>query len=87
MYASNICKLKLLNNRKLIFPLPKIKTFPLTCLNLHEEISKIDVNIKNMDDDLNITEEKFFIDLKKIIKSSMNLIKTQQQTIITKHHL
>ena len=55
MYASNICKPKLLNNRKLKFPLPKIKTFPLTYLNLHEEISKKDVKIKNMDDDLNIT--------------------------------
>ena len=38
----------------------------MKCLNLHEEISKKDVNIKNMGDDLNITEEKFFIDLKKI---------------------
>ncbi len=66
MYASNICKPKLLNNEKLKFPLPKIKTFPLKCLNLYEEISKKDVNIKNMGDDLNITEEKFFIDLKKI---------------------
>ena len=54
-YLSNIYKPKLLNNRKLKFPLPKIKTFPLTYLNLHEEISKKDVKIKNMDDDLNIT--------------------------------
>jgi hypothetical protein len=55
MYISSIYKPKLLNNRKLKFPLPKIKALPLTNLNLHEEISKKDIKIKNIDDDLNIT--------------------------------
>ena len=44
-------------NKKLKFPLPKIKALPLTCLNLHEEISKRDLKIRNMDDDLNITSK------------------------------
>ena len=53
--SNSIFRHKLLGTRKLKFPLPKIKIFPLTNLNLHEEISKKDVKIKNMDDDLNIS--------------------------------
>ena len=48
-------KPKYLNKKKLNFPMPKSKTVPLTNLNLYEEISKRDVKIKNIDDDLNIT--------------------------------
>ena len=48
-------KPKYLHKKKLNFPIPKSKTVPLTNLNLYEEISKRDVRIKNIDDDLNIT--------------------------------
>ena len=48
-------KPKYLNKKKLNFPMPKSKTVPLTNLNLYEAISKRDVKIKNIDDDLNIT--------------------------------
>ena len=48
-------KPKYLGKKKLNFPMPKSKTVPLTNLNLYEEISKKDVKIKNIDDDLNIT--------------------------------
>ena len=37
------------------FPIPQVKTIPLTNLNLYEEISKKDIKIQNIDDDLNIT--------------------------------
>ena len=48
-------KPKYLNKKKLNFPMPKSKTVPLTNLNLYEALSKRDVKIKNIDDDLNIT--------------------------------
>ena len=54
-YLLNNFKPKKLIIKKLNFPLPKSKIFPLTCLNLNEKINKKDVKIKNMDDDLNIT--------------------------------
>ena len=54
-YLQNNFKPKKLILKKLKFPLPKTKIFPLTCLNLNEKINKKDVKIKNMDDDLNIT--------------------------------
>ena len=54
-YLLNNFKPKQLKNKKLKFPLPKLKAFPLSYLNLNEEINKKDVKIRNMDDDLNIT--------------------------------
>jgi hypothetical protein len=57
-YSLNNFKPKSLIKRKLKFPLIKIKTIPLTNLNLNEEINKKDVKIKNMEDDLNITSNK-----------------------------
>ena len=57
-YSLNNFKPRYLNKQKLKFPLIRIKAFPLTNLNLHEDISKKDVKIKNMDDDLNITSNK-----------------------------
>ncbi len=54
-YFYNTFKPKNLIKKKLSFPMPKCKTIPLTKLNLYEEISKKDVKIKNIDDDLNIT--------------------------------
>ena len=48
-------KPKYLNKKKLNFPIPRSKTVPLTNLNFYGEISKRDVKIKNIDDDLNIT--------------------------------
>ena len=57
-YSLNNFKPRYLNKKKLKFPLIRIKAIPLTNLNLHEGISKKDVKIKNMDDDLNITSNK-----------------------------
>ena len=54
-YLLNNFKPKQLKNKKLKFPLPKLKAFPLSHLNLYEEISKKDLRIRNIDDDLNIT--------------------------------
>lgn len=53
-YLSSTHKPKPLNRKKLKFPFPKIKTIPLSSLNLYEDIGRRDVKIKNMDDDLNI---------------------------------
>jgi len=53
-YLSSNHKPKPLNRKKLKFPFPKIKTIPLSSLNLYEDIGKRDVKIKNIDDDLNI---------------------------------
>ena len=57
-YSLNNFKPRNLNKKKLKFPLIRIKAIPLTNLNLHENISKKDIRIKNMDDDLNITSNK-----------------------------
>ena len=54
-YFYNTFKPKNLLKRKLKFPIPQSKPIPLTNLNLYEEISKKDIKIKNIDDDLNIT--------------------------------
>ena len=54
-YLYNNYKPKQLKHKKLKFPLPKIKVLPLTNLNLNENINKIDIRIKNIEDDLNIT--------------------------------
>ena len=54
-YFYNTFKPKNLIKKKLSFPMPKCKTIPLTKLNLYEEISKKDLRIKNIVDDLNIT--------------------------------
>ena len=54
-YCFNTFKPKHLSNKKLKFPMPQGKTIPLTKLNLYEEISKKDIKIQNIDDDLNIT--------------------------------
>ena len=54
-YLYNKFKPKQLKNKKLKFPLPKIKVIPLTNLNLNENINKRDVKIKYIEDDLNIT--------------------------------
>ena len=56
-YLLSNLKPKKLHNKKLKFPLPKIKTIPLTNLNLYEEINKKDIKIQNMDDDLNISSK------------------------------
>ena len=54
-YSFNSFKPKLLKNRKLFFPLPKKRIYSLNNLNYYEEISKKNLQIKNIDDDLNIT--------------------------------
>ena len=54
-YFLNTFKPKYLIKKKLNFPIPKSKPIPLTNLNLYEDISKKDIKIKNIDDDLNIT--------------------------------
>ena len=54
-YFYNTFKPKYLKKKKLKFPIPNSKPIPLTNLNLYEEISKKDIKIKNIDDDLNIT--------------------------------
>jgi hypothetical protein len=77
-YFFNTFKPKYLNKKKLKFPIPQVKTIPLTNLNLYEEISKKDIKIQNIDDDLNITsnngrkifyrfkEHKIFTDKKSV---------------------
>ena len=77
-YCFNTFKPKHLSNKKLKFPMPQGKTIPLTKLNLYEEISKKDIKIQNIDDDLNITsnngrkifyrfkEHKIFTDKKSV---------------------
>ena len=47
--VNNICK------QKLKFPIPKRKIISLKHLNLYEGITKKNIKIKNMDDDLNIS--------------------------------
>ena len=54
-YFFNTFKPKYLNKRKLKFPIGQSKPIPLRKINLYEEISKKDIKIKNIDDDLNIT--------------------------------
>lgn len=54
-YLVNTFKPKHLFKKKLLFPIPKSKSIPLTYMNLYEEISKKDIKVKNIDDDLNIT--------------------------------
>ena len=54
-YLVNTFKPKYLFKKKLLFPIPKSKSIPLTYMNLYEEISKKDIKVKNIDDDLNIT--------------------------------
>ena len=84
-YLLNNFKPKQLKNKKLKFPLPKLKAFPLSHLNLYEEISKKDLRIRNIDDDLNITsnngrkifykfKEKKLTNPKKFKKSNFPLI-------------
>ena len=53
-YLLSDFKPKALKKRKLRFPLPKIKYTPLSDLNYYEDISKKDLRIKNIEDDLNI---------------------------------
>ena len=54
-YFYNTFKPKYLIKKKLNFPMPKSVPIPLTNSNFYEEISKKDIKIKNIDDDLNIT--------------------------------
>ena len=54
-YFLNTFKPKYLSNKKLKFPIPKSTPIPLTNLNLYEDISKKDIKIRNIEDDLNIT--------------------------------
>ena len=56
-YMRNTFKPSKLNNKHLKFPLPKIKSVPLTNAILNEDICKQDVKIKYMEDDLNITSK------------------------------
>lgn len=92
-YLLNNFKPKQLKIKKLKFPLPKIKAFPLTSLNLYEDINKKDIKIKNMDDDLNITSnigrkilykyKQNKIDDNK--KSNFPLIKKEKNNLILKN--
>ena len=54
-YLFNSFKPKVLKNKKLFFPLPKKRIYSLNTLNYYEKISKKNLQIKNIDDDLNIT--------------------------------
>ena len=56
-YMRNTFKPKKLHNKHLRFPLPKIKSIPLTNSILREDICKQDIRIKYMEDDLNITSK------------------------------
>jgi hypothetical protein len=85
-YLLNDFKPKALKKRKLRFPLPKIKYTPLSDLNYYEEISKKDLRIKNIEDDLNIYSKNG----KKIIYrfKENNLTNNSKSNfpLIIKHH-
>ena len=87
-YSLNNFKPKNLIKKKLKFPLIRLKAFPLTSLNLYENISKKDVKVKNIDDDLNITSNKgkriyFRFKKEKEIKKISNLKKFKLPSIFS----
>jgi len=97
-YLLSDFKPKALNKKKLRFPLPKIKYSPLSNLNYYEDISKKDLKIKNIEDDLNIYSKngrKIFYKFKenrltKNSKSNFPLIDKHHKTISnskTKKHI
>jgi hypothetical protein len=75
-YMRNTFKPKKLHNRHLKFPLPKIKSIPLTNSILREDICKQDIKIKYMEDDLNITS-KFGKKIIYNLKENTNPYETQ----------
>ena len=86
--SSNNIKSKLLIKKKLKFPLIRIKALPLTSLNLHENINRKDVKIKNIDDDLNITSnngKKIFYRFKKQNKIA-NIKQTKLPSILNHNY-
>ena len=85
-YLLSDFKPKALSKKKLRFPLPKIKYTPLSNLNYYEEISKKDLKIRNIDDDLNIFSKngkKIFYKFKE--KNLTNNSKSNFP-MIDKHH-
>jgi len=97
-YLFSDFKPKALNKRKLRFPLPKIKYTPLSNLNYYEDISKKDLKIKNIEDDLNIYSKngrKIFYKFKENkltnnSKSNFPLIEKHHKTLSnskTKRHI
>ena len=97
-YLLSDFKPKALNKRKLRFPLPKIKYTPLSNLNYYEDISKKDLKIKNIEDDLNIYSKngrKIFYKFKENkltnnSKSNFPLIEKHHKTLSnskTKRHI
>ena len=97
-YLLSDFKPKVLNKRKLRFPLPKIKYTPLSNLNYYEDISKKDLKIKNIEDDLNIYSKngrKIFYKFKENkltnnSKSNFPLIEKHHKTLSnskTKRHI
>ena len=57
-YLVNTFKPKHLFKKKLLFPIPKSKSIPLTYMNLYEEISKKDIKVKAMGGDLSVNFEE-----------------------------
>ena len=85
-YLLSDFKPKALNKKKLKFPLPKIKYTPLSNLNYYEGISKKDLKIKNIEDDLNIYSKNGRKILYKYKENKLTNNSKSNFPLIVKHH-
>ncbi len=85
-YLLSDFKPKALNKRKLRFPLPKIKYTPLSNLNYYEDISKKDLKIKNIEDDLNIYSKNGKKIFYKFKENKLTNNSKSNFPLIEKHH-
>jgi len=85
-YLLSDFKPKALNKRKLRFPLPKIKYTPLSNLNYYEDISKKDLKIKNIEDDLNIYSKNGKKIFYKFKENKLSNNSKSNFPLIEKHH-
>ena len=85
-YLLSDFKPKVLNKRKLRFPLPKIKYTPLSNLNYYEDISKKDLKIKNIEDDLNIYSKNGRKIFYKFKENKLTNNSKSNFPLIEKHH-
>ena len=85
-YLLNDFKPKALKKRKLRFPLPKIKYTPLSDLNYYEEISKKDLRIKNIEDDLNIYSKNGKKIIYRFKENNLTHNSKSNFPLIIKHH-
>lgn len=85
-YLLSDFKPKALNKKKLRFPLPKIKYTPLTNLNYYEDISKKELRIKNIEDDLNIYSKNGKKIFYKFKQNQLTHNSKSNFPLIIKHH-